>query len=175
MSGAKDMLERPQVMPEPVLVPVPADDPEKYFLECTQIVPEAIHEEYVRLPADLAFWNARYADAQQAYLDSKAELDILERELYMVVREDLEASGGKVTEKMVDSAMALSEVWKDARRALAKAEGEKHRLFGKLDAVRAKRDMLISLGAHLRAEMQGDPRLRDESREFGMKMGFHGG
>lgn len=151
----------------------PDKDPDAYLKECTDIVPEAIHEEYVRLPADLAYWNAQYAAAQKAHLSAKVEFDILERELYPVIRAQLE-QGGKVTEKMVDSALAQSEAWQDAKRLVASTEAEKLRLYGVLDAVRSKRDMLISLGAHLRSEMEGDPRLREESREFGRKMGFHG-
>lgn len=151
----------------------PARDPVLYLKQCVEIVPEAIHEEYVRLPADLAYWNAQYADAQRAFLLAKVEADILERELYPVLRVELEATG-KVTEKMIESALASSAAWKESKVRVAEAEAEKARLYGVLDAVRTKRDMLVSLGAHLRAEMDGSPQLRDESRHFSAKMGFGG-
>ena len=154
--------------------PTPAEDPDQYQRDCVEILPEAIHEEYVRLAADLGYWNAQYAAAVKAYLSSKVEADILERELYPVIRAQLEQAG-KVTEKMVDAALAQSEVWEDAQRLKVTTEGEKLRLYGVLDSVRAKKDMIISLGAHLRTEMEGDPVLREQSREFGRKMGFHGG
>lgn len=152
----------------------PTEDVGAYLRECTSVLPEALHEEFVRLPADLAYWNGQLAGAQHAFLSAKVELDILERELYLALREQYEASGVKATERMVEAAMAKSEVWKDAKRLVVTTEAEKLRLGGVLDAVHAKRDALISLGAHVRAEMVGDPRLRDESREFGRKMGFHG-
>jgi hypothetical protein len=154
--------------------PTPADDPDQYLKDCTEILPEAIHEEYVRLSADLAHWNARYAGAVKDFLSAKVEADILERELYPVIRAQLEQAG-KVTEKMVDAALAQSEAWTEAQRLKASTEAEKLRLYGVLDSVRAKKDMIISLGAHLRSEMEGDPVLREQSREFGKRMGFHGG
>jgi len=41
---------------------------------------------------------------------------------------------------------------------------EKIRLYGVIDAVRTKRDMLISIGAQVRAEMESDPSIRERSR-----------
>lgn len=40
------------------------------------------------------------------------------------------------------------------------AEGEKVRLHGVMETLRTKRDMLISLGAHMRSTMQQDITLR---------------
>jgi len=148
-------------------------DPD-YLKECVSIFPEQIQEEYVRLPADLAYWNARYAEAQKELMIAKVELDILERELYPVVRQELESGGQRVTEKMIESGIGQSSLWTDAKRRVANAEGEKAKHYGTLDAVRTKRDMLVSLGAHIRAEMQHDPTLRDHSRHVTEKMGFGG-
>jgi len=151
----------------------PLPDPDEYLRECVAIEPLAIQEEYVRLPADLAYWNAQYANAQRAHLLAKVNLDVLERELYPVIRAELEA-GGRATEKMIEAGIGQSEVWVEAKREVAEAEAEKGRLYGVLDAVRSKKDMLISLGAHLRIEMEGDPVLRDHSRAYTKKMGFDG-
>ena len=151
------------------------DNTDEYYRESCTIVPEQIHAEYVGMSAALAYWNARYADAQEVFLTAKADFDILERELYPVVRTELEAPSVRVTEKMVETAMAQSGAWCDAKRGLAKAEADKLRAFGVLDAVRSKKEMLVSLGAQLRAEMQGDLRLREEMRQVSGTMGFHGG
>jgi hypothetical protein len=54
----------------------------------------------------------------------------------------------------------------DGQQARAKevaADAERVRLYGVLDALRSKRDMLISLGAHIRAEMQHDPMIRERA------------
>lgn len=150
-------------------------DNDAYLKECVAIEPLAIQEEYVRIPSDLAYWNAQYAKAQREALVAKVNLDVLERELYAVIRGELEAGGARVTEKTIDAGIGRSEAWVEAKHHLAESEAEKAKLYGYLDAVRTKREMLISLGAHLRIEMQGDIRLREESKAFSGKMGFGGG
>ena len=148
-------------------------DPEKYLKDCVTIEPLAIQEEYVRLPSDLAYWNAQYAEAQKELQVAKVDLDVLERELYAVVRNELEQGAGKrVTEKMIEAGMGQSSVWVDAKKRVATAEGDRAKMYGILDAVRTKKEMLISLGAHLRIEMAGDPVLRDQSKAYSGKMGF---
>lgn len=147
-------------------------DPEKYLKDCVTIEPLAIQEEYVRLPSDLAYWNARYAEAQKELQIAKVELDVLERELYAVVRNELEQGAKRVTEKMIEAGMGQSSVWVEAKKRVADAEGDRAKMYGILDAVRTKKEMLISLGAHLRIEMAGDPVLREQSKAYSGKMGF---
>ncbi len=152
----------------------PTDDVDAYLRECVRIEPLAIQEEYVRLPADLAYWNAKYAEAQREFLMSKVDLDVLERELYPVVRQELETSGQRVTEKMIEAGIGQSSLWTEAKQRVARADADKAKMYGVLDAVRTKRDMLVSLGAHLRAEMEHDPTLRAHSAAYSNKMGFEG-
>ena len=149
-------------------------NPDSYLRDCVRIEPLAIQEEYVRLPADLAYWNAQYADAQREHLMAKVEYEVIDRELYPVVRQELEAGGQRVTEKMIEAGIGQSGVWVDAKKRVAEADALKAKMYGVLDAVRTKRDMLISLGAHLRAEMQHDPTLREHSAAYSGKMGFGG-
>ena len=139
-------------------------DVDKYLAECVQIFPEGLQEEFVRLPADLAYWNARFAEALRGFLTGKINLDRTEARCRIEERERLGAAGGKVTESMVESAVEAAPEMEKAREALMEAEVEKVRLYGVLDAIRAKRDMLISLGAQHRAEMAGDPSIRERDR-----------
>ena len=46
-----------------------------------------------------------------------------------------------------------------AKEDLVEAESEKQKLRGKVEVVSAKKEMLISLGAHIRVEMS-DPMIR---------------
>ncbi len=132
-----------------------------------------------RVPADLAYWGAQYARAVRRYLTADMEFDRAKAETRILVRERLLAAAvpdpaedlkkapkrGTVTESMVDAAVELEGEYHDARVALIEAEAEKVRIYGVVEAVKAKRDMLISLGANMRAEMQGDPVLRANARE----------
>lgn len=127
---------------------------------CVDIVPEAIQEEYVRLPADLAYWNARYARALKEFLTAKAGEKQMESMLSIKHRELIIDNGGKPTEKMVENAVNTDPKMIEARNLLVETEVEKARIWGLLDAVRSKKEMLISLGAHVRQEMEGDPMVR---------------
>jgi hypothetical protein len=140
------------------------NDPDEYLRSCVHILPEALEEEFVRLPTDLAYWNGKYAEASREHLVAKMEMDRLRARLLIEHREKLMLTNTKVTESMVESAVEQDETYGAGRLRLIEAEVEKVRLHGALDAIRTKRDMLISLGAHVRAEMAGDPHLREEAR-----------
>jgi hypothetical protein len=51
-----------------------------------------------------------------------------------------------------------------AERAVIDAEDARGRAAGMVDALVAKKEMLISLGADLRSEKEGDPSIRDRQR-----------
>ena len=51
--------------------------------------------------------------------------------------------------------------YRDVKSHEIRAEVERSRIRGVLDAILAKRDGLISLGAHIRAEMRHDPTIRE--------------
>lgn len=134
---------------------------DQYLAECVQIEPLAIEEEFVRVPADLAYWNERYTRAVDAFHRAKIRVSKLEALLSIEHREALTANG-KATEKMIEAAVESDQRLLDARDSLVNAEVEKVRLAGYCEAVRTKRDMIISIGAHLRAEMGGDPSIRSQ-------------
>ena len=133
---------------------------EKYLADCVRLFPEAIQEEMVRISADLAYWGERYSRALRAFLTAKLDEDRAYAKVAILCREEL-AQAGKVTEAMVTSAVESHPEIERARLELIAAEVEKVRLYGVLDAIRSKRDMLQSLGAQLRAEMERDPGLRE--------------
>lgn len=135
---------------------------EDSLYEAVQIEPLALQEEFIRTPRDLAYWNERYRNANQAFLESKIELERVEARQRIWHRERLVNEGGKVTESMVDAAVAMDDELYAARMEHVKKEVEKTRVNGVLDAIRAKRDSLISIGAHVRAEMGHDPTIRGQ-------------
>jgi hypothetical protein len=157
---------------------------ERYAKEAVDMAPEAMEEEYVRLPADLAYWNERYARALKVFLTTKARsktmaalLKIEHRERlfeeFQAKKEEKGKSGsGRVTDSMVDAALEQDERWQNMQAQLVDAEVEMVRVKGTAEAVRAKKDMLVSLGASIRAEIEGDPIVRKahaDAREFRRK------
>lgn len=140
-----------------------------YLKQCVSIVPEAIQEEFMRIPAMLAYWNARYAQAIREHLNAKLDEKILRANLLPVIRTELMEAGAKLTESQVEAALDSNESLIEAQRRTIDADAAKAEAYGQLDAIRSKKEMLISLGAQLRAELQGDPLIRETvrgAREF---------
>ena len=132
------------------------EEQERSFLaaitEAAAIVPEAIHEEYVRLPVDMATWNHRHAGAQRRAMITKSNLDYVRSIVYLATRERLRALDPKATEAMIAAAVEQDDRVRSAVADDIDAQVHAIRTRGELDALRAKRDMLVSLGAGLRAE-----------------------
>lgn len=141
--------------------------PDEYRRRCVETEPMALEEEYVRLPADLAYWNARFADCLRTYLRTKLDFEQTEARLRLETRERLLADAKKPTESQVDATVLGLPEMVQARLLLVEAEVAKVRAAGVCEAVRAKKDMLVSLGAHVRAEMNGDPMIREQHRTAG--------
>ncbi len=140
----------------------PVDD--EYARASTSIAgkdPSLIQEEYIRLPADLATWNARYAEASEAYLEADTAFDYLCAQLSVEWRESFHDAGMKATEAGIKEKVESDRRYVNARRKRNMAEVEKMRMRGVVDAICAKRDMCISLGAFIRQELN-DPRIRQE-------------
>ncbi len=135
---------------------------EDYLRECVGIDPLQLNDEFIRIPGDLAYWNARYARALRTFLMAKVDKDITRGRLEPILRAAIINAGGKPTEKQIDGLIDSNQSYIDICHALVDAEVEKNECYGALDAIRAKKEMLISLGAHLRAEMEHDPLLRDQ-------------
>lgn len=134
---------------------------DEYLRECVRINPEDIQGEYLRIPADLAYWNAQYAAALRDFLTAEIDVKVTKGRAYAAVREAIVMKGGKPTEEQTKALVESNEDYIAQQYAAVDAEVRKNELYGKLDSIRSKKEMLISLGAHLRAEMEGDPSLRE--------------
>lgn len=140
----------------PTLHDVQVDD---YLHDCVNTDPLKLDDEFVRLPADLAYWHHRSAEALKKFQLSKLDTKRLEARLRIEVREQQLAEGKKPTESTVDAAVETSEEMYEARCALVHLEATYERLRGIVDAVRVKKDMVIALGNQIRAELS-DPIVR---------------
>ena len=139
--------------------------PEEYLQDCVKIEPLCIEEEYIRLPGDMAYWNSRYSDVYRHWLEMKVARDLAHNRLLMEHRELLlaKSTSGRVTAAEVESHVVQDPIYLDAKAKELVAESEKIRLYGVMEALRAKRDMLISLGAHIRQERANDPMIRTQA------------
>lgn len=137
---------------------------DSYLRDCVRITPESMNEEFMQLPGVLAYWNQKYAEAHKLYLDSKLDVSVTRARLQPLVREALALAGGRVTEAQVEAAIDSNEDYIDAIRRMNAADSLKQEAWGIVDTMRAKREMLVSLGANIRVEMQNDPTIREYAR-----------
>ncbi len=133
--------------------------------DAVKIEPLALEEEFVRLPADLAYWNNLYAQGLRRFLIAKARIKHVKAQLYIEIREVAAEAGAKTTESSIEAAIETHEKYREASDELIAAEVNKSKVGGAVDAVVAKKDMLVSLGAHIRAEMGGSPSVRRDHKD----------
>jgi hypothetical protein len=126
------------------------------------IDPLDLQDEFRRIPADLARFNELYARALRRFLKSKARTEQVFSLVYLETRE----GGAKATEAQIKAEVAMDDRYNSALEERIEAEVEKTRLGGILDALMAKKDSLISMGANLRAEMAGNPSIRDRQKGY---------
>jgi hypothetical protein len=128
------------------------------------IDPVLIRQEYIKLPADLAIANARFAAAYAEYLHADTACERVKARLSIEWRETLNDMGMKATVGMVDEKVITDDRYIRVQDHRDIAEIDKVKARGVVDALIAKKDMLVSLGAHIRAELS-DPTVRAQVRD----------
>lgn len=131
-----------------------------------RIDPEALEEEFLACPADIAYLGALHARAIGEQLRAEGKAKRIRGLVYVQTRQRLIDAHGKATEAHIEA-----EVDQDKRVVLADAEEIDAQVTltkAKADfaAVMAKRDMLVQMGATYRAEMERDPAIARERREL---------
>lgn len=145
---------------------VTPEDLEAYRRACVRIEPEAINDEYVRVPSDLSYWSEMHANTYREWQLAKFAREqewgsAVTRSRAMLNSERGVASGRGPTVDQVDAHAINDADYVKAKRDEVYLEAETKRLLGMVDAIRTKRDMLVSLGAHIRAELEHDPLIRE--------------
>jgi hypothetical protein len=143
-------------------VPMRDIEVDEYLLECVTIEPTMLEDEFVRAPAEIAYWNEKLNIAVRAHLLAKLRYDQIRAKIGLEVREEAAANGVKKTVGDIDAMVTLNPQVAGAYLDYVEAESERQALRNRCDAVQAKREMLQSLGAKYRVEMATDPVLRDQ-------------
>lgn len=125
-----------------------------------------IQHEFMRVASDLARWNQKLAEATEAVQLAEHKLEYVEAHIYHHIRIAAQADGEKISENAIQSRIKLDDLYRAQRDTLIKASKRLLEIKGAVQAIITKRDMLISLGAHLREEMKGDPSIRSEKIDW---------
>lgn len=138
-------------------------DFDDYLFDSVTIDEDNLNGEYTRVASDLAYWAKKHGEAELNYLAAKATIKRCEGVAYERARSLLEAdaSVAKVTEAKVEARAQQNADLEAAHSRFAQAAAWRKTVEGYADAVKTKRDMLISLGADLRKERETEPYLRD--------------
>ena len=137
------------------------DIKDPFLREVIDIDPLQIDVHFRRVPAELAYYNEQYTVALGAYLIAKHKVDQTKAELYQHLSEDSVTNGKRKTVAALEADIEASDEYIAARQTLIACEVAKQEARGKISTVEAKKEMLISLGAHIRIELS-DPIIRTE-------------
>lgn len=143
-------------------------DPDAAYAQAIQeavaVDPLSIDDEFASLPGQIVRYNNLFSDAMKTLLLAEAAEDRMWAKMYILHREESRDEKAKITETEIKSLIESSKEWQRVHDAVIDAKIEKQRLHGVLDALSAKRDALISIGAKMRAELAGQPHLREMTR-----------
>lgn len=127
------------------------------------IHPADLQDEFVRLPADYAYWSGQYADALERHLLAESAMDNEHARLYLLRSID---TTKKFTVEFLKASIQAEPTYQGREKEFILSKVEVTRLRGVLDAIQAKRDMLQQLGARVREEMRHDPIIRAQARNI---------
>jgi hypothetical protein len=140
---------------------VTPEDLEQYRRACVRIEPEAIQDEYVRVPSDLSYWSEMHANTYREWQLAKFDREQEWGAAVTRARATLASERAKATVADVEASAINDPAYVEKKRQEVYLEAETKRLLGMVEAIRTKRDMLVSLGAHIRAELERDPLIRE--------------
>jgi len=106
--------------------------------------------EYAKQAALYAYYGKLYNDADRAFMRAEASKDALYAELDIAYREELKDE--KTTEGKIKSMVITDEQYTKSVNNVIYCQYRRNTLRTILDALKMRADMMISMGAHLRAE-----------------------
>ncbi len=130
-----------------------ADDEADYLKQSVAITPEALQEEFTRVPSDMAYWGERFAEATGRALKAYHARKMAYAEALLRIKGVAKLSGNKLTEADAAAQAEVDPAYQLAVLEEAEAEAGKVAAKTRFDSVVAKKDMVVSIGATQRAEM----------------------
>jgi hypothetical protein len=112
--------------------------------------PDNLNQEFISLSGWFARYVALHAEAAREYHLAKLLRERLHASLYLLAS----SQEGKQTVDSIKAKVEASEDMAQAKEKEVLADVEMQRLKGMIEALKAKRDCLVSLGANMRADMQ---------------------
>jgi hypothetical protein len=136
-------------------------------LEAVNIDDFDIDNHMTDYPRLLAHWGRRYTDAVKEYLIEEHDFEQVEARLRLELKEEMRIENAEKkikppTDLDVKAAIIINTEYEEAHYNMIKAKAREKKLKHFLVSIEAKGDMLRSLGAKLRKQMDSDPSVRRE-------------
>jgi hypothetical protein len=155
---------------KPQAVPLTDEDLRKAVL----VNEDLIQQEYVNFPSTLRRWVKRRVDAAKLHRLAELDDEIQEEKLRLEIRGQNEAAidgfakdGAKVKKLTVDevNAMVVTDPrYRASKEKVIAAAHFRDDSVGAVDVLQAKKDMLVSLGASMRADQESGISIKDRQR-----------
>lgn len=131
------------------------------FRESLDVSPENIQSEYTRIMNEFGYYLSVATEAHRDYLMAKASLENFRAKLFASTKRKLEDDGEKSGDKLVEQMVRADSRLEAKVQDVIEAQISREQTHNACTILSTKRDMLISLGAHVRTEMGGIPTLRE--------------
>lgn len=131
-----------------------AEEPEEVTLDLDMFIPinDNLSEEFSRQPSLYAYLAMLAAQTDALYQAAKTETQRVRAQVDQRIREDAKDDGEKVTEAIVDKRVVLDGKVQEAEDTESNYRYQFMMMKVVVAAMEQRAQMLISLGAHLRAE-----------------------
>lgn len=132
-----------------------------YLKACVTITPEALPADLTDVPGQIAYVNARVADATRAYNAADINVKRVRAQRRAELRAEIEKTTGKrPTNDAVNDALEDDQGYIEALLARAETDAALIAAQGWAKAVSGKLAACLALAGLLREELRGDPALR---------------
>lgn len=130
---------------------------EDQFAKDVAVDPDLLKEEYAKQAADRAYYGELYVRALEAALDASGERERVEAAVWLELKGKPPEEGKKpLSDDGVKNAVRVDARVAVANKAEVRALASKERANQRLKAISEKGEMLVSLGADRRAELEGE-------------------
>lgn len=133
---------------------------DEYVWESVSIERTNLNEEFIRVSADLYYWGNALAKAEAEEAAAKINLKSIAAAKHVEI-----SRIAKLSVRNAEAAVEVSREYQEADNLLLAKSAARGQLRAIVDAVRSKRDMIVSLGAQMRAEMKLEPTINKDPWE----------
>lgn len=144
------------------------EDDQKYAERCARTDVNDLNGEYARVPADLYYWRGRWVetlvaegDTEAARKEAQEDVKTAQAQVYQRLRALKDQGSKALTESAIEAAIQTSPEYQvaldrfnDAAKAERVAGEAKARVAAVVEAIKSKENMLVSLGASMRHEVE---------------------